>query len=339
MTRSSDVTADGRLDSAALSSMPSVYCPFPPRISPYVADAQRYAVEWATRQGLLDTDSTAAGSFAAARLAHLMARTFPDATHPDLCLATAWLTVVFRLDDHLETALGRDPSRLRTAGEALLRFFAGWPKESRPPAAARRALGRPLCGALADVWRRTAARLSPAWRARFVGHVEEYLAGTAWEAGNRRAGRVPDPAEYIEMRRHTAATGLFFDLIEVFRGVEVPEPTWRNPALRTLRGYADNAVAWFNDLVSWPKELRRGDRHNLVLVLGHHTGCSLDEAVRAAARYHDGQVRGFVAAREAMPLDLLNHSGVAGVVADLAHWIRGNMDWSRETGRYAPVQA
>jgi len=315
--------------------VPSVYCPFAPRISPHAADAERYAVKWATRRGLLRT-AAAQRRFAAARFAHLMARTYPEANRADLGLATAWLTVVFHLDDYLEGALGQQPAVLRQVADALLMFLAGWPRIAEPPPAARDVLGSALCASLVDVWRRTATRLGSTWRDRFTGHVGEYLAGNVWEAGNRMAGRVPTVHEYVDMRRHSAATEMFFDLIEVYRGAELPGAVWQEPAFRALRRHADNAVAWFNDLVSWPKELSCGETHNLVLVMRHRRQLPISDAVQVVADYCDREVRAFVAERAALPQAYTELPSVIGVISDLANWIRGNADWSQESGRYAP---
>lgn len=93
-------------------------------------------------------------------------------------------------------------------------------------------------------------------------------------------------------------------------------------------------MAWFNDLVSWPKELARGDGHNLVLVVRKEGGLSLDAAVRDAVARHNNEVREFLAVRTALHPELLAMPTVRHFVEGLTHWIRGNVDWSGETGRY-----
>jgi 5-epi-alpha-selinene synthase len=281
---------------------PAVYCPFLPRISPYCAELQRFVVEWAARYRFL-VDSASRARFAAARYASLIARAYPDAGYPDLCLAAAWLAFTFELDDHLERTGGAEQRELASKIIRYLRTGAvtAWP----------------LAGALADVWRRTVARTGADWQQRFVDHVCEYLEANAWEADNRVAGRAPGVEEYLTMRRYSAATAMFFDFIEVFGGGV--------PTAGGLRRHADNAVAWFNDLVSWPKELARGDAHNLVLVLHREHRVPLAGAVELAVAWHDREVRAFVSLAEQ----------AKGVIADgLAHWIRANVDWSAESGRY-----
>jgi hypothetical protein len=265
-------------------------------------------------------------TFARARFAGLMARAYPDATLADLCLAVSWLIFAFMLDDHLEIAVGRSPRDQRALADDVL----GYLRHGAPPVT----LGDPLTGALVDVWTRTRARTGPGWQTRFVPHVAEYLAANAWEADNRRRGRIPPVAEYTRMRRHSAATAMFFDLAEVLGKAEPVSSRYGQAGLALLRRHADNVVAWFNDLVSWPKEAAAGDPHNLVLVVRHELGLSLVEAIRHVVDRHDGEVRAFIAAgamfRRQQP-------EMHGMIDALEHWMRANVDWSRESGRYAPA--
>ena len=56
---------------------------------------------------------------------------------------------------------------------------------------------------LADLWRRTAGPMPPAARARLRHAVEVMLESWLWELGNQVQNRIPDPVDYVEMRRHT----------------------------------------------------------------------------------------------------------------------------------------
>jgi Terpene synthase family 2, C-terminal metal binding len=323
MTWRGDVPVDSRLPVVDVSAAPAVLCPFPARVSPHAAWVQRYAVAWATRQGLLPTPRDQA-TFARARFASLMARAYPDASQADLCLAVCWLTFTFMLDDHLESALGRDPERQRALAGQVLGYLRG----GRVP----RDLAPPLAGALDDVWIRTRLRAGARWRERLIGHIAEYLAANEWEAGNRRRGRIPPVGEYTRMRRQSAATAMFFDLAEALGGHEPVTDPYAEAGLVLLREYADNVVAWFNDLVSWPKEAARGDPHNLVLIVHHELRMSLADAVGYVIARHDREVRSFVAAARQVGH---GRPDVQRLVTSLEHWIRANVDWSRESGRYA----
>jgi hypothetical protein len=322
--------------------VPTVFCPFPPSCSQHLDDLTRFAMWWAARHGFLD-DTAKTGAFARSRFASLVARVYPDASLPDLYLAMCCLTLVVMLDDHLETVLGAEPEGQRQAGAEVLAFLRQPPRDrQRPlgqpwpvPSVLTSSLGRPLAGAITDVWTRISARTTPTWRERFIEDVAAYLAANVWEAENRRADRTPTVDEYVRMRRHSSATGLFFDLVEALGDISLAPHSLADPQVRALREHARNAVAWFNDLVSWRKEMLVGDRHNLVLVVRHQFSLPLPDALRMVVERHDEQVRAFVAVRAALTAAPEREPGVRALADGLAHWIRGNVDWSRATGRYS----
>lgn len=309
-----------------MQSTLAVLCPFTPSISPHADAVQRWSLHWATRHGLLDRPGARA-AFARARFANLMARTYPDAAAADLQLSTAWLITVFALDDRLERAGA--PAATRRLVEEVTSLLEDDTDQHEPPKGHLRAL--------AEVWRRTRARVSPAWRERFVGHVGDYLEATVWEAGNRAANRPPPLAEYRTMRFRTAAIDMFFDLIEPLHGVELPAAVFADADFAAMHHAAGMITAIFNDLVSWPKEEAAGDHHNIVLALRHEQQLTTQDAVRAAVAEHDALVEGFMAARERFAAGpFAKDPAVAAVAADFVHWIRGNVDWSMESGRYTP---
>jgi hypothetical protein len=66
-----------------------------------------------------------------------------------------------------------------------------------------------------------------------------------------------------------------------------------------------------------------------VLVAHHELRLPVADAARYVVDRHDREVRAFIAARDRV--------GVRPPVAEaLECWIRANVDWSRESGRYAP---
>jgi hypothetical protein len=182
--------------------------------------------------------------------------------------------------------------------------------------------------------------MSVAWRARFVNHVEEYLDGTVWESGNRATGRLPAVAEYRRMRRHSAATEMFFDLIEPIHAIELPFDVLSDPDYLAMRHAGGTVIGLFNDLISWRKEVAVGDLHNIVFIVQQERRLSLPEAVHAAVAEHDAQMTQFVAARDRLAKGRWGADPtVAADAADIVHWIRGNLDWSLESGRYAPGES
>ncbi|WP_432828325.1 terpene synthase family protein [Dactylosporangium sp. CA-092794] len=315
------------------TTAPSVLCPFAPRISPHADAVHGWSLHWATRHGLLDRPGARA-AFARARFANLMARAHPDAAEADLRLATAWLISIFVLDDLLERALVRDPEPAKAAVDEVVRLL----RDRRPTPVLAEALGRPLAGALGEVWRRTEPRVSPQWRERFVGHVADYLAGTLWEAGNRAAERPPLLEEYRRMRHNSAAADMFFDLIEPMHGVELPRALLDDPDFAVARHTAGTIIGIFNDLISWPKEAAIGDHHNIVFAFQREHRLPLEEAVVAAVAEHDARMLDFQLARDRLETRHWGEPSAVIGITDLVHWVRGNVDWSLESGRYTPAE-
>jgi hypothetical protein len=228
----------------------------------------------------------------------------------------------------------RDPEPARAAVTEVVRLL----RDQQPTPILGDALGRPLAAALGEVWKRTEPRVSEAWRERFVGHVADYLAGTLWEAGNRVADRPPLLEEYRRMRHHSAATDMFFDLIEPMHGVELPAGLLEDPDFGTARRTAGTVIGIFTDLISWPKEAAVGDHHNIVFSFQREQQLPLEEAVLAAVAEHDARVLEFQVARDRLEGRWWGDPTAVVGITDLVHWIRGNFDWSLESGRYTPEE-
>ena len=64
---------------------------------------------------------------------------------------------------------------------------------------------------------------------------------------------------------------------------------------------------------------------------------TLENAVFAAARMHDAEVASFLSFERVLIRRSSKHPEVARFVAALKGWMRANLDWSLETGRYSAV--
>jgi hypothetical protein len=77
------------------------------------------------------------------------------------------------------------------------------------------------------------------------------------------------------------------------------------------------------------------DMHNLALVLQHEAGMSLQAAVDEVASFVKREVKSFVALEATLPsFGSTVDSSVRRFVEVLRTWMRGNLDWSYESGRY-----
>jgi germacradienol/geosmin synthase len=72
----------------------------------------------------------------------------------------------------------------------------------------------PAEAGLADLWERTAPAMSRGWRRRFIASTRDAAWGWLWELDNLGRGRVPNPIEYVQMRRRTGGAKWSANLAE-----------------------------------------------------------------------------------------------------------------------------
>lgn len=309
--------------------IPELYCPFPPAINPHVEAVQRLINQWMQARHYLRTEA-AFERFKAARFASLTGRVHPEASFDSVLLVASYMSWLFMLDDLCdEESLGRDPERLR----AVLYELIDHMKHPRP----LRGDESPVVVGLAELWECMRLREVPGWTERFIRAFEGYALGCLWEAANRASNRVPSLAEYVEYRRHTSAVYAFFLLIELAEQVMLPVDVREH--LHALEVRANDGVCWVNDMSSLEKERRAGDVHNLVIVLQHEHGLSIQAAMEQAGRLFNTRMREYVELEQRLPsfgaaIDVPLQRYLRG----LRCWVRGNMDWSYESGRYGGTQ-
>jgi hypothetical protein len=301
-------------------------CPIESIVGVDVAAVHMRSMDWAVQIGLAPTE-LARNRLATTHFADLASRAYPHASVADRALVTGWLIYVAVLDDHYDA---RPAADMRAEFRAVNAYVdAG--HYPRSPLWWRRPVANPLRDALADLWTRTAAKMPGTWRLRFGRSLATFLDGVYTEATFRLASRRPSLEEYLGLRRATSACGLLFDLIQLAAHQPLPDAVHFHPAVEEMRTTAVDVVAWINDIASMDKEEAAGADHNLVLVLRRTGGLSTGLA-RAVAidMVNDGIRRLF---RDAAVLPELG-PGLGDYVDGLKHWVRANIDWSAESGRY-----
>jgi hypothetical protein len=309
---------------------PALYCPFPSAVSPHWEPVQQVLNQWMQERRYLRTEA-ALERFKAGKFGLLTGRVHPWASFEALSVVGMYMSWLFMLDDLCDEAeLGWSPERLRALHEELI-------ERMRYPTPLRGDESSVVEG-LADIWERLCGCAAPGWPERFTRTFEAYARGCVWEAENRARGQIPSLAEYMERRRYTSGLYLFFDLIEIADEMWLPEKELES--IRALRAWANDGVAWFNDIVSLNKELRAGDVHNLVVVLRQEHQLGLQEAVDEAARLFNARMREYVELEHRLPsLGVEGDSLIQRYLTGLRCWVRGNMDWSYESGRYGQARS
>ncbi|WP_206791355.1 germacradienol/geosmin synthase [Amycolatopsis sp. MtRt-6] len=313
--------------SAAGVPRPALDLPGPPRLSPHLAEARARNVDWARRTGLLDGVVWDERKLRAADLPLCAAGIHPDATADALDVTSGWLTWRTYADDHYPLVFGATRD-LAGAKAANFRLPAFMPADGAPMPTPT----TPLEAGLADLWPRTTAERRPAVRRA----VEAMTSSWLWELANQAQNRIPDPIDYVEMRRRTFGADLTMSLA---RDRSLPPELHRTRPVQTLEHAAADVASLANDLYSYRKEIRyEGELHNAVLVVRNFLDCPEDRASEVVTDLIHARLAEFdhVAATElpALYRDEATEETLLGFVRELRDWLAGIVHWHENTGRY-----
>ncbi|MGW6054694.1 terpene synthase family protein [Streptomyces sp. NPDC055189] len=327
------------------SRLPDFDLPFETRLSPHLAAVRPLTVDWADRMGMLGPQPGVPGSdIWDARKVHgydfplCAAGIHPDADLEALVLSSAWLTWGTYGDDYFPAVFGRprDLAGAKLCNDRLSLFMPldldGMPV---PVSAMERGL--------ADLWVRTAAPMDREARRTLRTAVEVMTAAWLWELDNQAQNRIPDPVDYIEMRRLTFGSPLTMSLCRLGHGPKVPQEIYRTGPMRSLENSAGDYSALMNDVFSYQKEIEyEGELHNGILVVQNFFDCDYPTALGIIDDLMKSRLSQFqhVVAHE-LPV-LYDDFGLPqetrdildGYVRELENWMAGIYTWHRDCRRY-----
>ncbi|MGA4838612.1 terpene synthase family protein [Streptomyces sp. G45] len=327
------------------SLLPDFDLPYGTTLSPYLQRARREVIDWAARMGLLEPQPGVPGSgiwdahkLAGYDLALCAAGIHPDATPARLDLSTGWLTWGTYADDYYPAVFGRtrDLPGAKACTDRLALFMPLGDTPAPPPLNA-------LERGLDDLWRRTAASLDDEERAALRRSVVTMTDSWLWELANQAQHRVPEPVDYLEMRRVTFGSDLTMLLSRLGRGDAVPREVYESGPMRSLENSAADYACLMNDLFSYQKEIEyEGEIHNGVLVVQHFFDCDYPTAVGIVDDLMRSRMRQFqhVIAHELpvlyddFALGDAARAALDGHVERLKHWMAGIHIWHRDCRRY-----
>lgn len=319
------------------SRIPDIRMPFPLELSPHVDHARRSLRDWVERMGILAEGVWDEDKLRAYDLALCSAGLDPDATPEALDLSAQWLAWGTYGDDYYPLVYGhrRDlaAARLTTA-----RLSDCMPVDGAPPLPAN-AMER----GLADLWVRTTAGMTPEARRTLKDAVNVMTESWVWELSNQFHHRVPDPVDYLEMRRATFGSDLTLSLCRMGHGPAVPPEVYRSGPVRSLENAAMDFACLLNDVFSYQKEIEfEGEIHNAILVVQTFFGCDYPTGLGIVHDLMSQRMRQFehVVAHELpvlyddFQLGSQARAAMATYVADLRNWMSGILHWHREVDRY-----
>lgn len=316
---------------------PAMTMPFPLMLSPYLDAARENIVRWSAETGILSEGVWDERKLRAFDLPLCSAGIHPDATADQLDLASGWLTWGTYGDDYYPAVFGlRGDIAGAKACNARIEEFMPLDLAAMPvPVTA-------LERGLADLWVRTAGSMGPEGRGIARRRVTDMTASWIWELVNQKQNRIPDPVDYIEMRRMTFGSDLTIGLARLAGPVLPGEISGSRPFEAMEHAAADYACL-LNDVFSYQKEIEfEGEIHNCVLVVQNFLDCEDAEAMRVVGELMDARMRRFqhaVATELPALLDTLEASaGVReaayGHARRLENWLSGILNWHEGCHRY-----
>lgn len=325
--------------------LPDFYMPWPARLNPHLASARRHSTPWAEQMGMVGAGPS--GEEAIWEAAELEAMDFPllcAYTHPDasaqmLNLITDWYVWVFFFDDYFLERFKR-PQDLAGAREHLDRLPQFMPADLSQ---ARPEPDNPVERGLGELWTRTAPDRSEGWRRRFRESTSNLLDESLWELANIQGERMPNPIEYVEVRRKVGGAPWSANLVEHALGAEVPDRVAGTRPLRVLRDTFADGVHLRNDLFSYQRETEdEGEINNCVLVVERFYDLRPQRAADLTNDLLSSRLYQFenTAATE-LPvlfeehgLDPAERDAVARYVKGLQDWQSGGHEWHMRSSRY-----
>ncbi|MEU6477621.1 germacradienol/geosmin synthase Cyc2 [Streptomyces sp. NPDC047017] len=321
------------------SRIPDMCMPYELRLSPHLDRSRRTLLDWCHRMGILAEGVWDEDKLDAYDLALCSAGLDPDATPEALDLSAQWLAFGTYGDDYYPLVYGhrRDlvAARVTTARLSGCMPVDGEERVVVPRDAMERAL--------TDLWARTTAEMTPDQRRTLKHAVDSMTESWVWELSNQSQNRVPDPVDYLEMRRATFGSDLTLSLCRAGHGPAIPPEVYRTGPVRSLENAAVDYACLLNDIFSYQKEIEyEGEIHNAILVVQHFFGIDYPAALAVVHDLTTQRMRQFqhVVAHELpivcddFELSEQARAALRGYVTDLQNWMAGILNWHASVNRY-----
>jgi germacradienol/geosmin synthase len=325
--------------------LPDFYMPFVARVNPNLQASQQDVIDWCGAMGMYAALPGVPGGYiwteeqlAGFDFAQCSGRLHPDATLDELNVSTRWLAWGTFGDDWFPRVYG--PTRDMVGAKACnarMSLFMPLDCASMPPPA------NALEAGLGDVWLRTATPMSLEDRRSFKDAVASMTESWLWELQNHIQQRIPDPIDYIEMRRRTFGSDLTMNLARITHSGDLPPEIFQTRPMIGLEMAAQDYACFTNDVFSYQKEIQyEGELHNMVLVVQNFLGVEPAQAVLVVNDLMSSRMQqfehiiatelGFVA--DGFELGEADRSTLEGWVQMMKDWMAGILDWHRMSARY-----
>jgi germacradienol/geosmin synthase len=320
------------------SVIPDIRMPFELRLNPGLDEARTSLAGWAHRMGILSEGVWDEDKLDSCDLALCSAGLDPDGTQEALDLSADWLAWGTYGDDYYPLVFGRrrDFAAARLTTE---RLSACMPLDGEEPLPPVNGMER----GLTDLWARTTARMDPEAKRTLKAAVNVMTESWLWELANQIQHRVPDPVDYLEMRRATFGADLTLGLCRMGHAPGIPAEVYRSGPVRSLENAAIDYACLLNDVFSYQKEIEyEGEVHNAILVVQNFFGCDYPTGLRIVADLMNQRMEQFEhvtavelpVVHEDFALSPEDRKAMEGYVTALRNWMAGILNWHRSVDRY-----
>ena len=326
--------------------LPKFYMPFSTTVNPNLDGARKHSKEWARRMGMLESLPGIPDAFIwndhkfdVADVALCGAMIHPNGAADELNLTACWLVWGTYADDYFPAIYSnqRDLIGAKVFNSRMGLFMPL--DDSTPPAIPT----NPVERGLADIWSRTAGPMSSTARSEFRRAIQDMTDSWVWELANQMQNRIPDPIDYVEMRRKTFGSDLTMSLSRLSQGGEIPMEIYYSRPMRSLENAAADFACFTNDVFSYQKEIEfEGEIHNIVLVVQNFLNCDIPQGVEVVNNLMTARAQQFQHIVETeLPtlfddfnLDESSRKKLLGYIEKLEQWMAGVLRWHIAVDRY-----
>ncbi|KAF5342403.1 hypothetical protein D9611_001384 [Ephemerocybe angulata] len=241
------------------------HCQYPLRVNKHCYGVARESEKWLLSGAKLSP--ARADKFMGLKAGELTAACYPDADPYHLRVCDDFMNYLFNLDDWLDEFDLDDTYGLAKCCLAAMRDPFTFETDKKAGLMTKSFFSRFV---------RTAG---PGCTERFIQNMDLFFQSVAQQTQDRAQGVIPDMESYLALRRDNSGCKPCFQLTEFAAGIDLPEEVVQHPVIQSLEEASNDLVTWSNDIFSFNVEQSRNDTFNLVPVIMHEKGFSLQEAV------------------------------------------------------------
>lgn len=312
--------------------LPAIELPWASSLHPDVQDMHVLLGDWCERHELFRDDAER-NRYAGYRFAWLAARCFPRADRQLAQWTADFLLWFFLFDDttadRVETA---EQATIMVARLAAVLDVVDLDQLGEKPVHAE-AAWMDLCARL-----RSLMPTDEQYQ-RWANAMRMWFLSLAMQVFDQINTSRPDPRSYMSYRRYSGGLKPPFAIVDVANAGPITPDEYHQPKARLLDMYAHNVVAWANDVLSSPAEVREPATRSLVIVVKDaEPRRSWQEVVNLAADRTNAEIAKFaelaeVVRRTASPQ-------LCGWIDGLQDWMTGTVNWSLfDSARYGHTEA